>query len=161
VLTVTSAQPSDVAELADLIVEMDRFYGSGPDQPADQRQAEITAMLFGQSPAAHVLLARRGGALAGFASYSFLWPAVGLSRSLFLKELYVAQAHRRRGIGRLLMRRIFELATEAGCSRVEWMTEHVNTDAQRFYQQLGYPPNTEKVFYRAQHDAAPQASQET
>jgi hypothetical protein len=41
------------------------------------------------------MLAWDGDDLAGFAAYSFLWPAVGLTRSLFLKELYVAEAARR------------------------------------------------------------------
>ena len=35
----------------------------------------------------------------GMASYSFLWPAAGLTRSLYLKELYVAQDWQRQGIG--------------------------------------------------------------
>src|SRR6266581_9292618 len=30
-----------------------------------------------------------GARLTGFAAYSFLWPAIGLTRSLYLKELYV------------------------------------------------------------------------
>jgi GNAT superfamily N-acetyltransferase len=37
------------------------------------------------------------------ASYSFLWPAAGVTRSLYLKELYVAQDWQRQGIGKLLM----------------------------------------------------------
>ena len=51
-----------------------------------------------------MLLARdEDGVLAGFASYSFLWPAVGLTASLYLKELYVAASRQRHGVGTLLM----------------------------------------------------------
>jgi GNAT superfamily N-acetyltransferase len=71
-----------------------------------------------------------------------------LTQSLFLKELYVREAHRGHGIGRLLVRRVVEVAAETGCSRVEWMTEQTNTDGQAFYTRLGNQPNTEKVFYR-------------
>jgi GNAT superfamily N-acetyltransferase len=64
----------------------------------------------GDSPPAHSLLAWDNGELVGFASYSFLWPAVGLTRSLYLKELYVAEAARRKGVGKLLMRRLYLIA---------------------------------------------------
>ena len=44
-------------------------------------------MVFGHHPAAHVFAAY-ADELVVFATYSFLWPAIGLTRSLFLKELY-------------------------------------------------------------------------
>ena len=46
------------------------------------------------------------------------------------------------------MQHLFDLAADTGCSRVEWMTEQVNTEAQGFYARLGHAPNAEKVFYR-------------
>jgi GNAT superfamily N-acetyltransferase len=73
-----------------------------------------------------------------------------LTQSLFLKELYVRQAHRGHGIGRLLVRRVVEVAAETGCSRVEWMTEQTNAHARAFYARLGNEPNTEKVLYRVE-----------
>jgi GNAT superfamily N-acetyltransferase len=86
----------------------------------------------GDSPSAHVLLAWDDGELVGFASYSFLWPAVRLTRSLYLKELYVAEAARRKGVGKLLMRRVYLVAVQEDCSRVEWTTDRENGDAQPF-----------------------------
>jgi GNAT superfamily N-acetyltransferase len=38
---------------------------------------------------------------------------------LYLKELYVTVGFRRAGTGRLLMNRLFAVAAEKGCSRVE------------------------------------------
>lgn len=149
-LAVTPLAEPDLPALVDLLEEMDRFYGASPSEPVETRQAQIKALVLRTTPVAHVLLVRDGDRVAGFASYSFLWPAVGLTPSLFLKELYVAEADRRRGIGRLLMQRLFVLAAETGCSRVEWMTERDNPDAQAFYAKLGLNPNTEKVFYRVE-----------
>jgi GNAT superfamily N-acetyltransferase len=54
------------------------------------------------------------------AAYSFLWPAAGVTRSLYLKELYVAEAFRRQSIGALLMQRLCQIALEHERSRVEW-----------------------------------------
>lgn len=149
-ITVTPLTEADLPALIDLMEEMDRFYGVTQFEPAEVRASHVKVMIFRDPPAAHVLLARDGDRVVGLASYSFLWPAVGLTQSLFLKELYVAQVHRRQGVGRLLMQHLFDLAAETGCSRVEWMTEQSNTEAQAFYTRLGHDPNTEKVFYRVQ-----------
>ena len=46
------------------------------------------------------------------------------------------------------MHHLFQVATDSGCSRVEWMTEQTNTAAQGFYEQLGAKVNADKVFYR-------------
>ena len=84
----------------------------------------------------------------GIASYSFLWPAAGVTRSLYLKELYVRQAARRRGVGKLLMDELTGVANLHHCSRIEWTTEPENADAQAFYATLGAEVFAGKVFYR-------------
>jgi GNAT superfamily N-acetyltransferase len=83
------------------------------------------------------------------AAYSFLWPAVGLTASLYPKELYVAEAYRRTGVGRLLMDGLYDVARRRGLSRVEWTTDKSNGDAQAFYEALGARRLTSKIFYRA------------
>jgi GNAT superfamily N-acetyltransferase len=148
VISIAPLKDADLPAFVVLMEEMDRFYGVTEFDPPENRQAQIKAMLFRDPPAAHVLLAHDNDQVIGLVSYSFLWPAVGLTQSLFLKELYVAQSHRRQGIGRHLMQRLFDLAAETGCSRVEWMTERTNTEAQAFYADLGHVANTEKVFFR-------------
>jgi GNAT superfamily N-acetyltransferase len=151
-ITVNPARPSDIPTLAQLAEEMDRFYGASEIEPADVRARQIYDAIFGDPPTAYVLLAWDNGTLAGFASYSFLWPAVRLTRSLYLKELYVAEAARRNGVGKLLMRHLYDTAIECGCSRVEWQTDRSNTDAQRFYAELGAPVDESKLFYRIAGD---------
>ena len=76
--------------MVELLAEMNRFYGSASEEPLTARRRQIDKAVFSGTPAAHVLLAWGGASLAGFAAYSFLWPAVGLTRSLYLEELYVA-----------------------------------------------------------------------
>jgi GNAT superfamily N-acetyltransferase len=151
VITVSPAEPRDAAAIAALLEDLGRFYGAaGPQRPGQISTAQIDEALFAVPQAAHVLLARDAGQVAGLAAYSFLWPAVGASRSLYLKELYVPEAYRRRGVGRLLMRAVFETAATLGCSRVEWTTDAGNTAAQAFYAGLGLPAYPSKVFYRVE-----------
>jgi ribosomal protein S18 acetylase RimI-like enzyme len=148
VTVVTAAQPSDAEALAALAEEMDRFYGATAIEPREARLRQIREALFTDHPSAYAMLAWDGDNLVGFAAYSFLWPAVGLTRSLFLKELYVAEAARRTGVGRQLMQTLFEIAVKQECSRVEWQTETDNVDARAFYAGLGAPEHEGKVFYR-------------
>ena len=87
-----------------------------------------------------------GGSLGR--TWSLLWPAAGLTTSLYLKELYVAQAYRRSGTGRLLMEGLYRIAAERGCSRVEGTTDTSNPGAQQCYESLGVSPLPAKIFYR-------------
>lgn len=97
-----------------------------------------------------MLLAVDDGRAVGFVSYSFLWPAIGLTSSLYLKELYVSHAEQRRGAGKDLMDGLVEIARKLGCSRVEWTTDRDNGGAQAFYEALGFSVNAGKVFYRVE-----------
>lgn len=156
-ITLSPARPDDIAAIAELAAEMDRFYGATELDPLEVRQEQIDAALFAEPPTAWALLAWDGGKLAGFAAYSFLWPAVGLSGSLYLKELYVSETARRAGVGQMLMHGLFELAVRNGCSRVEWTTDQDNPDAKAFYQALGVPVATSKLFYRIEGEALREA----
>lgn len=149
-MEVTPARPADVAALAELLAEMGGFYGEATAGQLGQRARQISDALFASPPAAHALLAWDGTELAGMAAYSFLWPAAGLTRSLYLKELYVGAGYRRRGAGKLLMQALFEVAGQRGCSRVEWTTDSGNAGARAFYEELGLPRHPSKVFYRVE-----------
>lgn len=146
--TVVQVEKYQVEALAGLMAEMDRFYGEAT-APRDEQVRGITEALFGDPPAAYAVGAWDGDQLVGLATYSFLWPAAGVTRSLFLKELYVAESRRRCGIGGLLMQHIFAIADKHDCSRIEWATDRANREAQTFYDRLGHHPYEGKVFYRA------------
>jgi GNAT superfamily N-acetyltransferase len=150
---VKPAEPDHVQEIAALLAEMDAFYGATDQDPLESRITQINEALFSAQPAAHALLAWENGQLAGIASYSFLWPAVGLTKSLYLKELYVCDQQRRTGTGQALMHGLHEVAARQGCSRIEWTTDTGNVGAQDFYKALGVEPNTAKLFYRVEGDA--------
>lgn len=151
-LLVTPAEPRHIAPLVALLAEMNRFYGEIKREPLEELIPQITDALFGEVSAASALLAWDDTELVGLTTYSFLWPAAGVTRSLYLKELYVSEARRRRGIGRLLMHRVCELAVKHDCSRVEWTADRDNAEAQRFYELLGVPQTSSKLFYRLEEE---------
>jgi GNAT superfamily N-acetyltransferase len=153
-ITISPATVDDVPAMSWLFAEMDEFYGLPGTEPEQAREQQIRQALFSQPPAGHALLARDSHKLAGLASYSFLWPAAGLTRSLYLKELYIAGAFRRQGIGKLLMDGLYQVAAENRCSRVEWTADTDNPGALAFYEGLGVPVKTSKVFYRIENAGA-------
>ena len=147
-ITIMPAEPVNSVAIAELAAQMDRFYGASESEGLELRIRQINEALFSVPPSAYALLAWDDGQIAGFASYSYLWPAAGLTRSLYLKELYVIETARRKGIGKLLMQHLYDIAAEDGCSRIEWTTDRDNPDAQRFYAELGIPVRESKLFYR-------------
>lgn len=147
-ITLTAARPEHAAQLAGLMDELEQFYGGTPTETLDEKVAQISKALFAERAAAEAMLAWDGDKLVGFASYSFHWPAAGFTTSLFLKELYVAQAYRRTGIGRQLMAALERVARENQCSRFEWGTDSDNEAAQKFYASLSADPSTGKISYR-------------
>lgn len=149
-ITVSPAERRDVAAIAALLEELGRYYGATQSDALGRRIAQIDEAIFGRPPAAYALLARDGREVVGLAAYSFLWPAVGATRSLYLKELYVPGAYRGQGIGKHLMQAVFETAASLRCSRVEWTTDAGNTAAQAFYARLGLSKLASKVFYRVE-----------
>jgi GNAT superfamily N-acetyltransferase len=144
-LLIDVATNQDVEEIARLIGEIEKYYG-GENEPGDVSQ--INAALFSDRPVATVLLARENGTVLGMASYNFLWPAVGATSSLYLKELYVREEGRRQGVARRLISKLKEIGIESGCSRLEWTADADNPAALAFYSALGVAPRKEKPFYR-------------
>jgi GNAT superfamily N-acetyltransferase len=144
----TSVEPAteeDILSISHLIGEIEAYYGGGAE-PGDVSQ--IKGALFSHRPVATVLLAKEGAQTVGLASYSFLWPAAGAESSLYLKELFVRQGHRRNGVAHQLIAAVREAAAEAGCSRIEWTADRDNPAALHFYDAIGAQVHEGKIFYR-------------
>jgi hypothetical protein len=55
VIEVSPAAPSDAAAIAELLDEIDRFYGGTGSDPVDVRVQQVSEALFGTAPAAWAL----------------------------------------------------------------------------------------------------------
>ena len=80
----------------------------------------------------------------GWRPTRFLWPAAGVTRSVYLKELYVSESSRKQGAGHLLMSELCRIAHKNGCDRVEWTADIDNPIALNFYATLGVPADSAK-----------------
>jgi len=74
-LSLATATPEDVNDVADLLGESERHYGL-PATPLDEVRKIVVQNIDGEQPVAFVSLARESALPVGFASYSFMWPRV-------------------------------------------------------------------------------------
>lgn len=64
--------------------------------------------------------------------------AAGQSKTARIVELFVDDAYRSKGIGKMLMEKIEEFFTSLGCEIVRIEVFEPNKNAHQFYQNLGY-----------------------
>ncbi len=113
----------------------------------------LAETLFGQHPAADVILADVAGESVGFA-LSFANYSTFLARpGIWLEDLFVQPAYRGRGIGRALLATLATRVIERGGGRLEWAVLDWNTTAIDFYRGIGAVPLDEWTSYRVTGDA--------
>jgi GNAT superfamily N-acetyltransferase len=134
-LTLRAATAADVDEILALIRELAEYERSPRDVTATP--ADLLRDGFGEHPRFHVLLACEGQKVAGFAFYFFTYSTWRAQPTLYLEDLFVRPAYRRRGLGLMLMRRLADEAVNTGCGRFQWQVLDWNEPAVRFYETLG------------------------
>ncbi len=90
--------------------------------------------LFGERAYAEALVAESSDRVVGFALFFHNYSTFRTKPGIHLEDLFVEPEHRRRGIGRALLRRVIDLAAERDCGRVEWMVLDWNEPALEFYR---------------------------
>ncbi|MDB4881492.1 MAG: GCN5-related N-acetyltransferase [Gemmatimonadetes bacterium] len=117
--------------------------------------------LFGERPAAEVVLAFDGDTVAGFALWFRSFSTFLARPGIYLEDLFVFPEYRRRGLGRRLLAHLARTAVERGYGRVEWAVLDWNEDALRFYRSLGAVPIDEWTICRLTGDALPALAAQT
>ena len=149
--TIRSATADDVPRLLAFIRGIAEFERLSHQVTATE--GALLETLFGDAPPAEALLAFADGEPAGFAVYFHSYSTFLGQRGMHLEDLYVSPEYRRRGLGALLLRRLAAIAVERGCGRFEWMALDWNTDAHRFYEDLGAEMLPEWRLFRVHGDA--------
>lgn len=116
-------------------------------------EERLHATLFGDTPAAHVIIASINGEDVGFALYFFNYSTFLTQPGLYLEDLFVNPAHRGLGVGRALLSHLAAIAVERQCGRMEWSVLDWNTDAIRFYESLGAHAMSDWTVYRVTGDS--------
>lgn len=96
-----------------------------------------------------LFVAASGGAPIGYAAVTTDVATWSAERYAHLDCLFVADGHRDRGVGRLLMGVVLDDVRERDLGELQWQTPAWNADAVRFYRRLGARHATKERFVLA------------
>ena len=113
----------------------------------------LRASLFGERPAAEVVIGDYGGEPAGFALFFHNFSTFLGRPGIHLEDLYVTPGLRGRGIGRAMLAYLARLAKERGCGRLEWSVLDWNEPAIKLYKSIGATPMDDWTTYRVTGEA--------
>ena len=139
-----------MSAIQQLIHELAEYERAPNDAVATEPQ--LREVLFGQQPAAEVLLAFANEEPVGFAVYFFNFSTWLGRPGIYLEDLFVKPAMRGKGYGRALLTRLAQIAQERGCGRMEWAVLDWNEPAIQFYKKLGAKPMDDWTVFRLTSD---------
>ena len=133
--TIRSATVDDVPVILELIGALAEYERAPNEVVATEEILKET--LFGDKPAAEVLLLFEREAAVGFALFFHNFSTWIGRPGLYLEDLFVRPEHRGKGYGRALLIRLAKIARERKCGRMEWAVLDWNEPAIQFYRKLG------------------------
>ena len=134
-LEIRPATPADVPTILRFIRGLAKYEKLSHQVVADE--ATLERHLFGERPAAEVVLACEDGVEAGFALFFHNFSTFHGRPGIYLEDLFVLPEHRSKGYGKALLAYLARLARERDCARLEWVVLDWNEPAIRLYDKLG------------------------
>jgi GNAT superfamily N-acetyltransferase len=116
-------------------------------------EEQLTASLFGDSPALFGHVAEVEGEVVGAALWFLNFSTWRGTHGIYLEDLYVQPQHRGTGLGRELLRTLAEVCVRRGYGRLEWSVLDWNTPSIEFYKAAGAAPMDEWTVFRLTDDA--------
>ncbi|WFU90986.1 GNAT family N-acetyltransferase (plasmid) [Rhizobium sp. CC1099] len=145
-LTIREAVREDAATLLGFIREL-AIYEKAEHEVAATIQ-KIEESIFGTNSVTRALICEQDSGPVGMAIWFFNYSTWQAKNGLYLEDLYVTPAARGLGAGKALLKRLAEIALEAGCGRFEWSVLDWNEPAIRVYEAIGAEPMNEWIRYR-------------
>lgn len=149
-IEVRAANQGDVPIIAEFIRKLAEY-----ERLADEvalSEAQLAKTLFGERRFGEVLLADVEGSPVGFAIYYFGYSTFLAQPVLYLEDIFVLEAFRRKGVGKRLFGELLEIARKEGCGRFEWSVLDWNKCAIEFYESIGARAQKEWVRYRLEEN---------
>src|SRR2546423_4100294 len=146
-------RPATVADVP-IILELIRALATYERAPNEVTATEenLVEVLFGERPAAEVLLAFENETAMGFAVFFHNFSTWLGRPGLYLEDLFVRPQDRGKGYGRALLIELAKIARDRGCGRMEWAVLNWNEPAIKFYEKLGAKPMDEWTVFRLTRD---------
>lgn len=149
--TLRPARPSDSATIATLIRELAVY--EKLEHEANATADDLRHHLFGDRPAAEVILAEVGAVPVGFALFFANFSTFRGRPGIYLEDLFVLPEHRGQGIGKALIAAVARVAVDRGAGRLEWAVLDWNEPSLAFYRALGAEAKDEWTVHRITDEA--------
>jgi len=145
-LTIRPAAENDAALILHFVTEL-AIYEKAEHEVLATEQT-IKSSMFNDNPHVFGLICECDGQAIGFAVYFYNYSTWLAKPGLYLEDLYVSPEHRGGGAGKLLLKKMAQIALEKGCGRFEWSCLDWNKPSRDFYESIGAVSQDEWVGYR-------------
>jgi GNAT superfamily N-acetyltransferase len=148
---IRAATKSDVRVILAFITQLAAYEHLSHEVVASEKI--LRATLFGRRRTAEAAIGyfekRPIGFVLFFHNYSTFLGQPGI----YIEDLFVDEAFRRRGFGAALLRYVARLANQRKCGRLEWSVLDWNEPAVKFYKKLGAMPMSDWTVFRVTGEA--------
>ncbi|MFO0583870.1 MAG: GNAT family N-acetyltransferase [Anaeromyxobacter sp.] len=132
-------RPAVAADLPVLVRFLDLLFTIEADfRPDPARQRRGLELLLADPARALVLVAERGGRVAGMVTAQLVVSTAEGAPSALLEDLVVDEAMRGAGIGRTLLEGVEAWARARGATRLQLLADRENAPALAFYARCGW-----------------------
>ena len=144
-INIRNANINDSATILGFIKELAEYENMSNDVVATE---ELLKQNIFEKKLAEVIIAEFDNKPVGFALFFHNFSTFLGKGGIYLEDLYVQPAMRRKNIGKTLLSSLAKLAVERDCGRLEWSCLNWNEPSIKFYKSQGAIPMNEWTVYR-------------
>jgi GNAT superfamily N-acetyltransferase len=134
-LAIRAAVPADAALIFALVRELADYEKLSGEM--DATPEAIADALFAREPRLFCDIAEWNGEPAGFSVWFLNFSTFRGRHGIYVEDLFVRPAFRKRGIGKALMARLARRCVDEGWARFEWAVLDWNAPSIEFYRSIG------------------------
>ncbi len=145
-LSIRQAVVEDAALILHFVRELAIYEKAEHEVLATEQTIKET--IFSNDSHVNAIICEQDGHPLGMAIYFYNYSTWLAKPGLYLEDLYVSLEHRGKGAGKLLLKKMAQIALEKGCGRFEWSCLDWNKPSRDFYESIGAKSQDEWVGYR-------------
>lgn len=144
-INIRNANESDTNTILQFIKELAEYEKMSKDVTATEELLKENLFV---KKLAEVVIAEEDNIPVGFALFFHNFSTFLGKGGIYLEDLYVKPNMRNKGIGKILLKYLANLALERDCGRLEWSCLDWNEPSIAFYKERGAIPMDEWTVYR-------------
>jgi GNAT superfamily N-acetyltransferase len=145
-LSIRQALAADTKLILHFIAELAIYEKAEHEVLATEETIKET--IFCRDSHVNAFICEQDGQAIGMAIYFYNYSTWLAKPGLYLEDLYVSLEHRGKGAGKLLLKKMAQVALDKGCGRFEWSCLDWNKPSRDFYESIGAKSQDEWVGYR-------------